>query len=69
LAGLKSGPQAQKFMGSVQKSFLALRPFEGALICSNLKTGTQVMLKKAYFFRRESRFRPDFGLLGHGSII
>jgi hypothetical protein len=39
------------------------------MFSSNLKTGTKVILKKAYFFRRESRLRPDFGLLGHESII
>jgi hypothetical protein len=31
-----------------------LRPFEGALTCSILIAGTQVMLRKAYFLRRGS---------------
>jgi hypothetical protein len=33
-----------------------LRPFEGALTCSILIAGTQVMLRKAYFLRRGSHF-------------
>jgi hypothetical protein len=43
-------PQAQMTMGPIQKTFLVLRPFEGALTCSILIAGTQVMLRKAYFF-------------------
>jgi hypothetical protein len=46
-------------MGPVQKTFLVLRPFEGALTCSILIAGTQVMLRKAYFLRRESWLRPE----------
>jgi hypothetical protein len=45
-------------MGPIQKMFLVLRPFEGALICSILIAGTQVMLRKAYFLRRGSWLRP-----------
>jgi hypothetical protein len=52
--GLGSRPQAQMTMGPIQKSFLVLKSFEGALTCSILKAGTQVMLKNAYFLRRES---------------
>jgi hypothetical protein len=58
LAGLGSRPQAQMTMGPIQKTFLVLRLFKGALTCSILIAGTQVMLRKAY---------P--GLLGHGSKI
>jgi hypothetical protein len=36
-----------------------LRPFEGALTCSILIAGTQVMLRKAYFLRRGSWLRPE----------
>jgi hypothetical protein len=59
LAGLGSRPQAQMTMGLIQKTFLVLRPFEGALTCSILIAGTQVMLKKAYFLRRGSWLRPE----------
>jgi hypothetical protein len=59
LAGLGSRPQAQMTMGPIQKSFLALKPFEGALTCSILIAGTQVMLRKAYFLRRWSWLRPE----------
>jgi hypothetical protein len=59
LAGLGCRPQAQMTMGSMQKTFLMLRPFEGALTCSVLTTGTQVMLRKAYFLRRGSWLRPE----------
>jgi hypothetical protein len=52
LAGLGSRPQAQMTMGPIQKTFLVLRPSEGALTCSILIAGTQVMLRKAYFLRR-----------------
>jgi hypothetical protein len=59
LAGLESRPQAQMTMGPIQKTFLVLRPFEGALTCSILIAGTQVMLRKAYFLRRGSWLRPE----------
>jgi hypothetical protein len=59
LAGLGSRPQAQMDMGPIHKTFLVLRPFEGALACSILITGTQVMLKKAYFYRRWSYLRRE----------
>jgi hypothetical protein len=51
-AGLGSRPQAQMTMGPILKTFLVLIPFEGALTCSILIAGTQVMLRKAYFLRR-----------------
>jgi hypothetical protein len=54
LAGLRNRPQAQMTMGPIQKTFLVQRPFKGALTCSILITGTQVMLRKAYFLRRGS---------------
>jgi hypothetical protein len=55
LAGLGSRPQVQMIIGSIQKkTFLVLRPFEGALTCSILIAGTQVMLRKAFFLRRGS---------------
>jgi hypothetical protein len=69
LAGLGSRPQAQMTMGPIQKTFLVLRPFEGALTCSFLIAGTQVMLRKTYFLRRGSWLRPESGLLGYGSKI
>jgi hypothetical protein len=47
-------------MGPIQKTFLVLRPFEGALKCSILIAGTQFMLRKAYFLRRGSWLRPEF---------
>jgi hypothetical protein len=59
LAGLGSRPQAQMSMGPIHKTFLVLIPFEGALTCSILIAGTQVMLSKAYFLRRGSWLRPD----------
>jgi hypothetical protein len=59
LVGLRSRPQAQTTMGPKQKTFLVLRPFEGALICSILIAGTQVTLRKAYFLRRGSWLRPE----------
>jgi hypothetical protein len=63
LAGLGSIPQAQMAMNPIQKTFLVLRPFERALTCSILKTTTQVMLlpmlRKAYFFRKESWLGPE----------
>jgi hypothetical protein len=59
LAGLGSRPQVQKTMGPIQKTFLVLRPFEGAVTCSILIAGTQVMLRKAYFLRRRSWLRPE----------
>jgi hypothetical protein len=37
LAGLGSRPQSQMTMSSVQKTFLVLTPFEGALTCSHSK--------------------------------
>jgi hypothetical protein len=43
-----------------KKTFLVLRPFEGALTCSILIAGTPVMLRKAYFLRRVSWLRPEF---------
>jgi hypothetical protein len=52
-------PQAHMTMGQKQKTFLVLRPFEGALTCSILIAGTQVMLRKAYFLRRGSWLRPE----------
>jgi hypothetical protein len=54
-----SRPQAQMTMGSTQKTFLVLRPFEEALTCSILITGTQVMPRKAYFLRRGSGLWPE----------
>jgi hypothetical protein len=36
-------------MGPIKKTFLVQRPFEGALTCSILIAGTQVMVRKAYF--------------------
>jgi hypothetical protein len=45
-------------MGPIHKTFLVLRPFEGALTCLILIAGTQVMLRKAYtviFFRPKLR--------------
>jgi hypothetical protein len=59
LAGLRSRPQAQMTIRPIHKTFLVLRPFEGALTCSILIAGTQVMLRKAYFLRRGSRLRPE----------
>jgi hypothetical protein len=59
LAGLGSRPQAQMTMSPIQKTFLVLRPFKGALTCSILIAGTQVMLRKAYFLRRGSWLRPE----------
>jgi hypothetical protein len=59
LAGLRSRPQAQMTMGPIQKTFLVLRPFEGALTCSILTTGTQIMFRKAYFLRRGSWLSPE----------
>jgi hypothetical protein len=59
LAGLGSRPHAQMTMSPIQKTFLVLRPFEGALTCSILIAGTQVMLRKAYFLRRGSWLRPE----------
>jgi hypothetical protein len=67
LAGLRSRPHAQMTMGPIQKTFLVLRPFEGALTCSILIAGTQVMLRKAYFLRRGSWLRPKSWTPGHGS--
>jgi hypothetical protein len=58
---LGSRPQAQMTMSPIQKPFLVLRPFEGALTCSILIAGTQVMLRKAYFLRRGSWLRPESG--------
>jgi hypothetical protein len=58
LAGFVSRPQAQMTMSSKQKIFLVLSPFEGALTCSILITGTQVLFRKAYFLRRGSWLRP-----------
>jgi hypothetical protein len=45
-------------MGLIQKTVLALIPFEEALTCSILITGTQAMLRKEYFLRRRSWLRP-----------
>jgi hypothetical protein len=59
LAGMGSRSQAQMTMSLIQKTFLVLRPFERALTCSILITGTQVMLKKAYFLKRGSWLRPE----------
>jgi hypothetical protein len=46
-------------MGPIEKTFLVLKPFEGALTCSILIAVTQVMLRKAYFLRRGSWLRPE----------
>jgi hypothetical protein len=54
-----SRPHAQMTMDPMQKTFLVLRPFEGALTCSILIAGFQVMLRKAYFLRRGSWLRPE----------
>jgi hypothetical protein len=59
LAGLGSRPQAHMTMSPIQKTFLVLRSFAGALTCSILIAGTQVMLRKAYFLRRGSWLRPE----------
>jgi hypothetical protein len=59
LAGLRSRPQVQMTMGPIQKTFLVLTPFEGALTCSILIAGTWVMLRKAYFLRKGSWLRPE----------
>jgi hypothetical protein len=58
MTGLESRPQAHMAMRPKHKTFLVLRPFEGALTCSILIAGTQVMLRKAYFLRRGSWLRP-----------
>jgi hypothetical protein len=55
---LGSRPQAQMTVDLRQKTLLVLRPFARALTCSILITGTQVMLRKAYFLRRGSWLRP-----------
>jgi hypothetical protein len=69
-AGLRSRSQTQMTMDPIPKTFLALRPFEEALTCSILITGTQVMLRKAFFlWRRGPGWGPNPGLLGHGSKI
>jgi hypothetical protein len=39
-----AGAQAQMTMSPIHKTFLVLRPFEEALTCSILITGTQIML-------------------------
>jgi hypothetical protein len=54
-----SRPQAQMTMVPIQKTFLVLRPFEGALTCSILIAETQFMLRKAYFLGRGSWLRPE----------
>jgi hypothetical protein len=54
LAGL-----AQMTMCPIQKTILVLTPFEGALTCSILIAGTQVMLRKAYFLGRRSWLRSE----------
>jgi hypothetical protein len=59
IENLRSRPQAQMTISLIQKTFLVLRPFEGALICSILIAGTQVMFRKAYFLRRGSWLRPE----------
>jgi hypothetical protein len=59
LAGLRSRPQVQMAMDLIHKTFLVLIPFEGALTCSILIAGTQVMVRKAYFLRRGSWLRPE----------
>jgi hypothetical protein len=69
LAGLRSRPQAQMTMVQIQKTFLVLRSFVGALTCPILIAGTQVMVRKAYFLRRGSWLRPESWTLGHGSKI
>jgi hypothetical protein len=59
LAGLWSRPPAHMTMSLMHKTFLLLRPFKGALTCSILIAGTQVILRKAYFLRRGSWLRPE----------
>jgi hypothetical protein len=59
LAGSGSRPQGQMTMCPIQKTFLVLRPFEGATLCSILIEGTQVMLRKAYFLRKGSWLSPE----------
>jgi hypothetical protein len=59
LGRLGKRPQAHVSVGPIQKTFLGLRPFEGALTCSILIAGTQVMLRKAYFLRRGFWLRPE----------
>jgi hypothetical protein len=54
-----SRPQAQMTMSPIQKTFLVLRPFKRALICSILIEETQVMFRKANFLRRGSWLRPE----------
>jgi hypothetical protein len=44
-------------IGQNKKKILVLRPFQEAFKCSILIAGTQVMLRKAYFLRRESWLR------------
>jgi hypothetical protein len=46
-------------MGPIQKTFLVLRLFEGALTCSILIAGTQVMVREAYFLRKRSWLRLE----------
>jgi hypothetical protein len=59
LAGLGCRPPVQMNINPIQKTFLMLRPFEGALTCSILIAGTQVMLRKECFLRRGSWLRPE----------
>jgi hypothetical protein len=44
-------------MGPIQKAFMVLRPFEGALIYSILIEETQVMLRKANFSAKVPNFQ------------
>jgi hypothetical protein len=46
-------------IGPIQKNIPGAETFQGALTCSILTAGTQVMLRKAYFLRRGSWLRPE----------
>jgi hypothetical protein len=59
LARFESRPQAQMTMCPIHKKILMLIPFKGALTCSILVAGTQVMLRKAYFIKRGSWLKPE----------
>jgi hypothetical protein len=45
--------------GSLQKTFLVPRPFEGALTCAIFIAGIQVMLRKAIFLGGGSFLRSE----------
>jgi hypothetical protein len=53
LAGLGSRPQAQMTMEPIQKTFLVLRPFEGALTCPIMIAG-RLKLHSNFFFLGET---------------